>query len=748
MIRSFSSLLLLLLLMILLRKSVAVGDDQQKNFYIVFLRADHADGDISPENSLQIESTHLNVLSSVKGSHHEARESMVYSYSKSFNAFAAKLSDDEATKLSDMEEVVSVIPNGYRKLHTTRSWDFIGLPETAKRRLKLERDIIVGLLDTGTTPESESFKDDGLGPPPAKWKGSCGHFANFSGCNNKLIGAKYFKLDGNPDTDDIQSPIDVDGHGTHTSSTAAGNLVQNASLFGLAQGTARGAVPSARVAVYKVCWETAGCADMDILAGFEAAIHDGVDVISISLGGGNPSYDKDSIAIGSFHAMKKGIITVASAGNDGPSLTSVVNTAPWLVTVAASGIDRQFISTVQLGNGKNVSGRGVNTFSPKQKQYPLINGADATSSSASKEEARSCYQSALDPKKVKGRLVYCIPDSCSDSEVKALGGIGAILLENEQYLDLDEIFMAPATAVNTSVGQSITSYIKSTRSPSAVIYKTHEMKKPAPFVASFSSRGPNPDSIHVLKPDIAAPGINILASFTPRRSLTGQEGDTRFSKFTLMSGTSMACPHVSGVAAYVKSFHPNWSPAAIRSAIITTAKPMSKRVNVEAEFGYGGGQVNPMRAKNPGLVYEMDAFSYLQFLCHEGYNGSDLSVLTGSRVNCSSILPGLGHDAINYPTFQLSLQAKKPSTLAVFRRTVTNVGPDGPTMFNATVNAPSGVEVTVSPMSLSFSKALQKRSFKVVVKAKSMASMKIVSGSLVWRSSRYVVRSPIVVYSP
>ncbi|XP_028801168.1 subtilisin-like protease SBT4.14 isoform X2 [Neltuma alba] len=745
MIRSFSSLLLLLLL-ILLRKSAADADDEQKKFYIVFLRGDPVDG-ISPENSLQIESTHLNVLSSVKESHHEAKESMVYSYSKSFNAFAAKLSDDEARKLSEMKEVVSVIPNRYRKLHTTRSWDFIGLPLTAKRRLKLEKDIIVGLLDTGTTPESDSFKDDGLGPPPAKWKGSCGHFANFSGCNNKLIGAKYFKLDGNPDAEDILSPIDVDGHGTHTSSTAAGNLVRNASLFGLAQGTARGAVPSARVAVYKVCWESSGCADMDILAAFEAAIHDGVDVISISIGGGDPSYDKDSIAIGSFHAMSKGIITVASAGNDGPSMATVVNTAPWLVTVGASGIDRQFISTVQLGNGQNVSGRGVNTFNPKQKQYPLINGADAAQNSASKEEARSCYESALDRKKVKGRLVYCGPDSSgSDSVIKELGGIGAII-ENEQYLDLAQIFVAPATAVNISVGQSITNYIKSTRSPSAVIYKTHEVKKAAPFVASFSSRGPNPGSIHVLKPDLAAPGINILASYTLRRSLTGQQGDTQFSKFTLMSGTSMACPHASGVAAYVKSFHPNWSPAAIRSAIITTAKPMSKRVNKEAEFGYGAGQVNPMRAKNPGLIYDMDAFSYLQFLCHEGYNGSDLSVFTGSRVNCSSILPGLGHDAINYPTFQLSLQTKKPSTLAVFRRTVTNVGP-GPTMFNATVNAPSGVEVTVSPMNLSFSRTLQKRSFKVVVKAKSMASMKIVSGSLVWKSPRYVVRSPIVVYSP
>lgn len=172
---------------------------------------------------------------------------------------------------------------------------------------------------------------------------------------SKIIGAKYFKLDGNPDPSDILSPIDVDGHGTHTASTAGGNLVPNASLFGLAKGTARGAVPSARLAIYKVCWETNGCADMDILAAFEAAIHDGVDVISISIGGGNANYVKDSIAIGAFHAMRKGIITVASAGNDGPTMASVTNNAPWIVTVAASGIDRDFKSTIELGSGKNVS---------------------------------------------------------------------------------------------------------------------------------------------------------------------------------------------------------------------------------------------------------------------------------------------------------------------------------------------------------------------------------------------------------
>ncbi|KAE9617773.1 putative cucumisin [Lupinus albus] len=174
-----------------------------------------------------------------------------------------------------------------------------------------------------------------------------------------IIGAKYFKADGNPDPSDILSPIDVDGHGTHTASTAAGNLIQDASLFGLANGTARGAVPSARLAIYKVCWSLSGCADMDILAAFDAAIHDGVDVISISIGGGDTNYMTDSISIGAFFAMRKHIIIVASAGNGSPSIATVTNTAPWIVTVAASAIDRAFKSTVQLGSGKNISVRFI-----------------------------------------------------------------------------------------------------------------------------------------------------------------------------------------------------------------------------------------------------------------------------------------------------------------------------------------------------------------------------------------------------
>ncbi|KAL2892326.1 Subtilisin-like protease SBT4.14 [Bienertia sinuspersici] len=674
-------IIFLLLFSTILATTINKIDDDQKKFYVVYL------GNHIPDDETSANQAHIDVLSNLKGSESDARESIVHSYHRSFNAFAAKLSNDEAATLSEMDEVLWMFENKYHKLHTTRSWDFIRFPQSAKRKLKMESNIIVGLFDTGITPQSESFKDDGLGPPPAKWKGVCPHYANFSGCNNKIIGARYLKLDKVPDPSDILSPVDVEGHGTHTSSTLAGTLIPNANLSGLAAGTARGAVPSARIAAYKVCWASSGCSDIDILAAFDHAIADGVDLISISIGGPSPDYVSDSISIGSFHALKKGILTVGSAGNDGPSFGSVANHAPWMISVAASGIDRGFRSRVSLHDGQNVSGVGINLFDTEGKSYTLVSGEDVARNSENKENARYCVEDSMSPSKVKGKLVLCkLQNWGVDSVVKGTGGVGAIV-SSPRFLDVAMIFMAPGTM-----------------------------------------------------PDIAAPGIDILASYTPLRSLTGLKGDTQHSKFTFMTGTSMACPHVAGVAAYVKSFHPKWSPAAIRSAIITTARPMSSRVNREAEFAYGAGQVNPLKAKNPGLVYDMDEMPYIQFLCREGYSGASMSVLVGSKsINCSTLLPAFGHDSLNYPTMQLNLKNKQKPSIAVFRRRVTNVG-QAKSVYNAIVRAPKGVNITVKPTSLSFSRVLQTRSFKVVVKADPVSGAKILSGSLIWKSSRHIVR--------
>ena len=171
--------------------------------------------------------------------------------------------------------------------------------------------------------------------------------------HSKVIGAKYYNLDGAAG-DEPPSPVDNEGHGTHTASTIAGAAVRGASLYGIAEGTARGGVPSSRLAMYKVCWGPS-CSDVDILAGFDDAIADGVDVISLSIGGATRDYFSDPIAIGAFHAMRRGVLTACSAGNEGPYSGTVQNVAPWIFTVAASGIDRKFSTEVKLGNGKRIS---------------------------------------------------------------------------------------------------------------------------------------------------------------------------------------------------------------------------------------------------------------------------------------------------------------------------------------------------------------------------------------------------------
>ncbi|ERN13093.1 hypothetical protein AMTR_s00040p00162360 [Amborella trichopoda] len=172
---------------------------------------------------------------------------------------------------------------------------------------------------------------------------------------SKIIGARYYNSYNSYTPVDYKSARDSVGHGTHTSSIAAGLSVANASYYGLAQGTARGGAPGARIAVYKVCWSWAwylGCPTVDILAAFEDAIADGVDIISISMNYLFPTdYFEDVIAIGSFHAMKKGILTSNSAGNLGPGPMTVNSVAPWALSVAASTIDRRFATQVVLGNG-------------------------------------------------------------------------------------------------------------------------------------------------------------------------------------------------------------------------------------------------------------------------------------------------------------------------------------------------------------------------------------------------------------
>ncbi|XP_007027679.2 PREDICTED: subtilisin-like protease SBT4.15 [Theobroma cacao] len=718
--------------------------ENERKPYIVYMgEAPHHEPRIS------VMDKHHNLLLKAVGDENIARESKIYSYGKSINAFAARLLPDEAKRLSGVDGVISVFENTRRKLLTTRSWDFLGMHEKLKKRNAIaESNIIVGVLDTGIWPKSPSFNDKGYGPPPAKWKGKCDKGANFTGCNNKVIGARYYQLDNTYPIMEDPTPVDTDGHGTHTASTAAGIAVKDSSLYGIAKGTARGGVPSARIAMYKVCW-ISGCSDMDLLAAYDDAIHDGVDLISISIGGPPKEFFHDPIAIGAFHAMRKGILTSCAGGNEGPMLATVQNVAPWIMTVAASSIDRQFTSKIKLGDGTTTSGNGINTFSMKNKMYPFTNGAHATNLTGNYTDRNisACDYGALSQDRVKGKIVYCLGEAGQDYTIQLLGGAGTIMATDAPQ-DYYFLTLTPAaTVVRSKDGDKLDRYINSTKKPQAVIYKSRTVKMNAPFVASFSSRGPQLLNRNILKPDIAAPGLNILAAYTNLRSITGEPSDKRYSAFNFMSGTSMACPHASAAAAYVKSMHPDWSPAAIKSALMTTATPMKIRDKF-GELSSGSGQINPIRAIQAGLIYDIDDRSYISFLCKEGYNSTTIGLLIGGeqKLDCSSFKPARGTDGLNYPSMHVHLNSTESRIFAVFYRTVTHVA-YGYSEFKAKVTSPKGLSITVIPNTLKFNRTHQKQSFKVLVKGGLMKNgTEILSATLEWSNKEHSVKSPILVY--
>ncbi|KAM4093893.1 hypothetical protein ACJW30_06G152800 [Castanea mollissima] len=451
-------------------------------------------GDL-PKGEISASSIHTSILQEVIGSD---VDSLLYSYTKSFNGFVAKLTKEEEQKLAGMEGIVSVVPNEKKLLHTTRSWDFMGFPKTVKRKT-FESEVIIKMIDIGIWLESESFNNEGFGPPPKRWKGICQESSHFT-YNNKIIGARYYHSGRKLGASEFASPRDSEGHGSHTASIAAGNVVSGASLLGLGTGTTRGGVPSARIAVYKICWSD-GCFAADILATFDDAINDGVDIISLSVGGFSPlDYFKDSIAIGAFHAMRNGILTSTFVGNSGPSLATITNFSPWSLSMAANTIDRKFVAKVKLGNGELYEGLSINTFELQNKKFPIIYGRDApnTKEGFNQSQSRLCLIDSLDKKLVKGKIVLC--DEITDGEGTLGAGAVGTIMQGVDFGDVAFSFPLPASCLSLKEGSKVKNYYESSRIPKATIQKSiEERDELAPFVVSFSSRGPNPITSDILR---------------------------------------------------------------------------------------------------------------------------------------------------------------------------------------------------------------------------------------------------------
>ncbi|KAJ0694259.1 putative cucumisin [Helianthus annuus] len=731
--------------------------------YVVYMGGNDSDDpdEILMKNHQMLASVHSGSIEGAQASH-------LYSYKHGFRGFAARLTDDQALQISKMPGVVSVFENKRRSLHTTHSWDFIGLVGEETMEIpgvstKDQVNVIIGFIDTGIWPESASFSDTDMPPVPAGWKGKCqsGEAFNITHCNRKLIGARYYlsgyeaeKQDKLEYIDDPQnkrsyrSARDSNGHGTHTASTAAGRYVMDMNYKGLAQGGARGGAPMARVAVYKTCWDS-GCYDADILAAFDDAVRDGVHIVSLSLGPDAPQgdYFSDSISIGSFHAVSRGITVVSSVGNQGTT-GSATNLAPWIITVAATSIDREFIANIQMGNGVNLKGESLSVLNMTAPAR-IISASIANGGYFTPYQSSYCLESSLNYTKTRGKVLLCRhAERSSESKVaksqivKAAGGVGMILVDED--VDVAIPFVIPAAIVGRKVGKRILSYINSTRKPTSQIHSSEAVigSQHAPRVASFSSKGPNGLTPEILKPDVAAPGLNILAAWSPA---IGQK-----MKYNIMSGTSMACPHVTGIVALIKAVNPSWSPSAVKSAIMTTAsifdksgKPM--RVDPEGRrgnpFDYGSGFVDPTAALDPGLVYDTTPANYKAFLCSIGYDDKLLHLITRDSSTCETQTSFSTPSALNYPSIVVP---DLKSNISV-TRTLTCVGkPQKRTIYRAVVSPPRGVEVDVVPQRLVFDTYGQKMNFTATFRS-SAPSQGYVFGYLQWKNGKSRVTTPLVV---
>ncbi|KAJ6814954.1 subtilisin-like protease SBT1.2 [Iris pallida] len=689
---------------------------------------------------------------------------LVHAYKKVVTGFAARLTEAELAQIKEKDEFLHAFPDRLLPLQTTHTSDFLGLHRGTAgfwSDSNYGKGVIIGVLDTGILPDHPSFGDAGMPPPPSKWKGVCEF--NASSCNNKLIGARNFvkgraaAMEASDDRLALLGPYDHDGHGTHTASTAAGAFVENANVAGQANGTASGMAPLAHVAIYKVCGDK--CADSDILAGLDAAVSDGVDILSLSLGGSSIEFYNDATAIGTFGAIENGIFVSCAAGNDGPSWKTLSNEAPWMLTVGASTTDRSIRSTVQLGSGVDFVGESLvqpsNYASPK---LPLIYPGFAGSSGSA-----LCLNGSLRGLDVKGMIVLCDEGEISRVAkgwiVKSAGGAGMIIAsaKSSGYILRDDVHVLPTSHVSYSDGLTIKSYINGTTSPTASISFEGTVlgTSPAPMVAGFSSRGPNQADPSILKPDIIGPGVNILAAWPFQVEATNNVAS---STFNIISGTSMSTPHLSGIAALLKSSHPAWSPAMIKSAMMTTAylnanhgdfipDQAMKRADF---FATGAGHVNASRANNPGLVYDIASDDYIAYLCGIPYTSAQVSTIVGRRVTCSGIAPINGTN-LNYPSFVVFLSAANGYTASV-SRTVTYVGA-GSRNYTVQVAYPAGTSsVTVKPTTLSFTKVDEKAEYTVtffgrVSSGSASSSTSYSEGYLTWSSDDEStdVNSPIMV---
>ncbi|HEX5823644.1 MAG TPA: S8 family peptidase [Candidatus Limnocylindrales bacterium] len=689
----------------------------------------------------------------------------VYDYTTSFNGFAARLTAAEANKLAKDKDVTSIVPDEVRTLDTSSTPAFLGLSDPGGLWSQLGgvgragEDIIIGDIDSGIWPEALSFSDRvGKNPlgtglaykKPVGWHGTCqtGEQWDKHDCNNKLIGARYYNASqgGNAgiDTDkpwEFNSPRDYNGHGTHTASTAGGNSGVQATGLAASFGKISGMAPRARIAMYKALWSTQDAATAsgstsDLMAAIDQAVEDGVDVINYSISGTSTNF-LDPVEVSFLYAANAGIFVSESAGNSGPAASTVAHPGPWTTTVAAGTHNRTGEGSVTLGNGVTYQGASVaNAVGPA----PLIDSTAAGVNGANPTNLALCFSTGtnggtpvLDPVKVAGKIVVCDRGVNGRTDkslaVQEAGGVGMILLNTAANGIFADFHFVPTVHVDVPFRAAIKAYAATTGATATINKATIVFNAPAPFTAAFSSRGPLlAAGGDLLKPDVIAPGQDILAAVAP----PGNHGQD----FSLYSGTSMSAPHVAGVAALLMQLHPSWSPMAIKSALMTSATDVLDGPNTTPSviFSQGAGHIKPNSAADPGLVYDSNINDWLAFLC---------GTTNGVTPATCAALAGAGYSFDPSDFNGASIAIGDLAGVQTIKRKVTNVGGAGAT-YTAQTTGLAGMNVVVSPSTINLAPGAS-ATFTVTFTRTTATLGAYVGGQLTWNGGGHAVRSPMVI---
>jgi subtilisin family serine protease len=615
------------------------------------------------------------------------------------NGVAVAVPVDQISELAALPDVEQVLPDELLQLDTDNSPQFIGAPavwDALGGQGSAGEGVIVGVLDTGIWPEHPSFSDpDPNGkpyaapPPPLSGTRACDFNTGANPgpaftCNNKLIGARFVMntylaqvglLPG-----EFTSARDDNGHGTHTSSTSAGNANVPASVFGVDRGLISGIAPRAQVIMYRVCGDQ-GCFGSDSVAAVQAAIRDGVDVINFSISGGANPY-ADAVELAFLDAYSAGVFVSASAGNSGPAADTTDHRGPWVTTVAASTQNRGFESTAAItgdgGAALNLRGASITSgVGPAPVVIPTDPQCNTPLAAGS----------------VTGQIVVCRRGVTGRAEKGfnvLQGGAAGMILYNQAAnvtdLETDNHYL-PTIHVQYADGKALVDFLAAHTNVTATLTAGEKVAAQGDVMASFSSRGGLGQSLGVSKPDITAPGVQILAGHSPQH--VDVAGGPQGELFQAIAGTSMSSPHIAGSGALLAALHPDWTPGQIKSALMTTAWTdvvKENGVTPTTPFDDGSGRVDLTKAGDPGLTFDVAAGEYAA-------HGNDLW-----NTNYPSVfVPGLPgqinvlrtpHSLLDYASrWQLKVRDPSAGDFKITVPDIINVPAGGDASINISIDA-------------------------------------------------------------